>query len=490
MRNIFYQKIFSIIVLFVLIFLPISKNLEIKRAEAVLGVADVTFVDLTVVTDPITLGFYSLALTNQELQLAVATGEITFNFTKFAQKVAGQILKKLILDRLVDALIAYISGQTNSIIEDWGEFFDQAADQAVGLVAQELGAGFLCSNFDLNLRLTLLPVKQFSKGTTCSLTGIIGNIDSFIENFENGSWIGYQEQWYPQNNFYGATLTALDEVSFRTAKAKDAAQTEGLAGGGFLSQKKCDSNGLNCRIITPGDYVGDQVKALVGPKRDFWAIITADDIAAYTVAIVNAGVNRLAKMGIDGLRGVLKKSTSDFTTVTPATPCAGLTGEAFRACVDFQRTSTNSLAGDRFTVLGQINQSLKPRQDGAQILEELITNQTELVEALASLTACRPSDLNVQNQLAQEQGTLDEIQNKFDDNQTFLEPLQNAADTTNNAQSFGEASNALVSSLSLADIGAANDFLSSAKEDQATIQANIDAKLPGVKDQLKSCSGV
>ncbi len=409
-----------------------------------------------------------------------------------ARVIAQQALKKLILDRLVDSLIAYISGQTDSIIEDWDEFFDQAADQAVGLVAQQLGAGFLCSNFDLNLRLTLLPVDQFSKGTTCSLTSIIGNIDSFIENFENGGWVGYQEQWYPQNNFYGGVLTALDEVSIQGAKARSAALTEGVTGGGFLSQKKCtDPNDpRTCSIVTPGHYIAGEVRTALGIDKDILGILTAADFDQYIISIVNAGINRLAKMGIDGLRGVLKKRTSDFTTTTPATPCAGLTGDAFRSCITYQQTISSSFQNDQFFALDQINASLLPRQQANEILNELVTNQTEFVDTLAALAACRPSDLNIQNQIATEQETLDELLNQTEDNLTFIEPLEQVANSvggtgTNDWTALAELS---TNAFDISDPGTASNFLGSVLESQSTVQINIDAKLPDIRNQLQSCS--
>ena len=64
-----------------------------------------------------------------------------------------------------------------------------------------------------------MPVEKFSK-VTCSLNQIVGNINSFVENFRNGGWLAYQESWYPKNNFYGATIIANDLMAKTGAEAK------------------------------------------------------------------------------------------------------------------------------------------------------------------------------------------------------------------------------------------------------------------------------
>ena len=51
-----------------------------------------------------------------------------------------------------------------------------------------------------------MPVEKFSK-VTCSLNQIVGNINSFFENFRNGGWLAYQKL-VSKNNFYGATIIA------------------------------------------------------------------------------------------------------------------------------------------------------------------------------------------------------------------------------------------------------------------------------------------
>ncbi len=412
---------------------------------------------------------------------------------EFAAKVAGQTLKKVVLDRLVDALVAYISGQSNVIIEDWGEFFEQAGKDAAGAVAEQVGGGFLCRNFDINVRLTLLPVEKFSQRARCTLDDIVQNIDSFIENFENGGWIAYQEQWYPQNNFYGATLLALDEQARQVAKEAEAARSQGLAGGGFLSQIRCDPPGSNknCKVVTPGSYLGSQVNNWIGgPNRQIWTILNSDDIAAYIAAIADAGINRLTKMGVDGLRGQLGNQTSgSFETATPQNPCGGLTGDAFLACIGFNQANTNLFENDRLTTQDSFSPALTARQEANSILTQLVSGQTELVDALAELQACRPEDTGVLNELGEAQATLDDLQNKLEDNLSFLNPLQENYDAINNLESgdWSGLTNTTLVNRELSDPTTAEEFLASVTEDQTAVNENVAARLPVIEGELQTC---
>jgi hypothetical protein len=481
-----FKKLILSFILIAVVVNPLSPIIKPKIAQAI-PVTDAPHTAVSVAGNVI-LGAIKVSVAATAVNTTLKT---KFDLLKFLQKVAGQALKKLILDRLVDALVAYISGQSNTLVADWGLFFEQAGKDAVGVLAQDLGAGFLCRNFDINLRLMLLPLPKFSQRATCSLDDIVRNIDSFVENFTNGGFLAYQEQWYPHNNFYGSALSLLDEASTRSAKAQSLAESQLVAGGGFFSQVKCNPPGtnLNCKVVTPGSYIGDQVKDLIGPKREFWTILNADDVAAYVTAIVNAGINRLTKMGIDGLIGSLR-GTSEFTTVTPQAPCAGLTGEAFVACVQYGTISNAAFQADQFSVQSLLASSLAPRQQAQTTLNQLIADQTELVDALDALAACRPQDTSVFAQLQEEQETLDNLLNQFDDNLTFLEPLEESSESINNlsGNDWIGLANPLLQSQALSDPETSSEFLSSVEEQRQVISENVNTKLPAIQEQLQQCS--
>lgn len=483
-KNPFY-KITIFVLLVGILYSPFSLIFETNKALAVFGVGDVGLQEIFWVSDPGTLLFYDLTLSGLGVigtESAVTSGATSGSFTKtiwhFATKFAGQALKKLILDRLVDALIAYINrGYKGGIIQDWDQFLEEAKQGAVGMLAQETGLGFLCSPFNLQVQLALIPVPKFTEQMTCTLDKITGNIESFLNDFGKGNWIAYQELWYPHNNYYGATLIAWNEAKIREARAEKAARDEAVAGQGFLSFQKCDENGKNCRIVTPGRLAGEAaVSALIDIPAN--SIINADDIATYIGAIADAAINQLIKSGIDGLRSLGK--TGEATKATTANPCAGLTGEAAVGCIGLKNLTDSGIKSDRSYLLNQIDSTLKPRQEAADLLTSAIEAQTELVDVLA---ACPAGITGVEEQLALEQGVLDELQSKFDDNQTFVEQLQEAKQTFSETKDLGSAIIYFNNVEPLLDPTSANEFLESAKTQQSEIEANVADELPSVKSQ-------
>lgn len=411
------------------------------------------------------------------------------NILKFGMKLSGQLLKKVLLDRMVDAVIAWINrdGQ-GSIIEDWDKFINQAGQDAVGELAKSLGAGFLCGPINFQVNLALVDPGPFAQQATCTLDQITGNIDAFVEDMQNGGFAAYQAQMQPQNNYYGTVLMAWDEANTRRAKAERAAQSEAIAGQGFLSQQVCDQPGGKCRTVTPGSYVGDFVKQAY-IKTPFDSLISADDIAAYVTAIANAAVNRLTKQGIEGLKGVFKKKTADYTTATTAKPCDGLTGEAFSACQARVVSGQRNFEFSRDTILADIYGTYTPMLRATGLLGETVALQSDYVSALEQLEACKPSDSN-QTTLTNEKSILDDLQIKYEDSQTFLAPLEARIAEINKAP--GEAGyDSLMSSAigveSNLDPQNAGDFLDLTQSETQTIKDSISAQLPGVQAQLIGC---
>lgn len=440
------------------------------------------------------------------------SGTFLQRLADFAAKISYVLFKKVILDRLVDALVNWINqGGQGGIIEDWGQFLDDSANFAAGEFIQQLPyAAALCGPLNLNLQLILVPVNKFSQ-FTCTLNGIVQNIDNFMENFRNGSWLAYQEQWYPRNNFYGTAIIAMDELARAEAEGRTKAQNEGLASKGFLSFKKrgyflandgnLDKDGkvvpvsytgprykYDERIVTPGEVAAQATtEALITIPG--LRLIHADDMSIYISAIIDASINQLTKAGIDGLRGLVSNKLEN-TKINPIFPCAGLTGESFRACINsinaeknnFQRTQQDA----REATVG----SLSVRTSLANTLNQSIALQSELVEKLDQLITVTGNTSRSQ-ELADEQATLDLLENKRDDNQTFLDALTAqdnkisgitpaAGLTQDDWLNLGNS----VNTQFITDSFDANSALSAAQEELEKIQTNVNSKLPNIESQL------
>ena len=143
--NKFFQKTFLSLIL-VSLFLPISGFLKTNRAQALTeggGTAGAgtavagKLLDKAapqVVTDP-------KHTTGTVLGWAWNQKDVV---GKWALKTAGTALKKVLLDRLVDATVAWINrGGEGAIIENWDQFLDKAGNDAAGIDFQSHCAGCL-----------------------------------------------------------------------------------------------------------------------------------------------------------------------------------------------------------------------------------------------------------------------------------------------------------------------------------------------------------
>lgn len=450
-----------------------------------------------------------------------AKGSLLSRIIAFAEKIAYILLKKVILDKLVAALINWINHDgKGGIIENWSQFFDDAAQNSVGVFAQGLGAGFLCKPFNLQMQLILLPVNTFDT-VTCTLNDIIGNINGFLSDFRNGSWLAYQETWYPRNNFYGGAIIAMDAAASGAAAARDAAASEAAAGLGWRSYTKDDyfvsSNGQYMdkkgtlapenytgiryvkekRTLTPGALAANAtVESLVTAPVN--RIIHADDMVVYLTAIIDASVNRLTIAGVDGLKGLIGRNTpNDLDKVNFANPCAGLTGSGFSSCLASVNAEKNNFKASQSEVIAATTGSLSTRVEVANTLNQAITLQSRLVDALTALTAGNPAS-NLTTELAAEQSTLEDLQNKLADNQTFVDAMLAQIDQVNSSgnvgpnaavtpQDWAALSNSSYSTF-VDDTQAALNSLESAKKDLQAVTDKVSARMAVLEPRLKTAT--
>lgn len=157
-----------------------------------------------------------------------------------SQKCWRDTVIKILGDYIVDQTITWIQGGGKPrFVQDWRSFLKDAANAGVGEVIRESNAAALCSPFKLQVKVSLFPVTRFKQKIDCTLDGIVGNINNFMNDFRSGGWIGYGSLWSPNNNYFGQMLLTYDEAAKRSAEKQTAAKNEAVAGAGFLSANKC-----------------------------------------------------------------------------------------------------------------------------------------------------------------------------------------------------------------------------------------------------------
>ena len=263
---------------------------------------------------------------------AVAMSVETSNALTQSKDCIRDVIAKILLDWIVDQTVQWIqNGGEPMFVTNWQNFLSDAANVAIGGVIEQT-LPFLCSPFKLQVQLSMQRFQQ--PAITCTLDKIVSNIENFYNDFTSGGWVAYTTAWQPQNNYYGATLMAYDQMLIQSAAAQRAAQNEALAGGGFLSSKNCkgggyslsdfenntppsmyvkDSKGKYCtpdkiEVITPASIVG-QAAATAITSDSAWAA----NIKSWVAALVNAIIVRLAKQGLSLMAGSqTSDSSGDF----------------------------------------------------------------------------------------------------------------------------------------------------------------------------------
>ncbi len=254
-----------------------------------------------------------------------------------------------------------------------------AVDRLISQVAPQL-----CQPFRLAVTFDIPTVSKESnpyyQQVSCTLNQVVGNIQNFYENFRSGSWLGYQEMWMPQNNYYGASLQVQGMAQAASVGAQSALQNEMNQGNGYKNKYQCNQweeytqvptnlaalysisgvpLGKDIQIVNGVYYQGQPVDSangipsdaqttvtnsayisgsrlftdtnntmfyecsgepeIVQPSNiaaglaqqstqvDVQSLINAQDLTDIGDIIQRAIINKLTKVGIGGLQGVLQK---------------------------------------------------------------------------------------------------------------------------------------------------------------------------------------
>lgn len=454
-------------------------------------------------TNPLLLKAAVVTSNATAITSTAAVQETAQTIFEWGQTFVLEELKKRILDMLVDQIVSWVQGGGDpKFVTDWGAFLADVGNQAAGDFANELGLGFLCSPFSAQVRLALSPGRKFAQRAQCTLDQIVGNIQSFYDDFRNGGWIAYNESWQPQNNYYGSVLMAWQERDNRSERAQAAAQSEAVAGGGFLSVK--DENG---RITTPGSVVGSLVNKAVGSDIDY--IVNAKQLQAYIGEIADALVNRLIREGATGLAG-LGTPKAPKTGSVPSTqrgPCAGLSGATLQSCLNYNSAAGNSFTTARSNILTQINQTLTPRLDAGNIInssiatlqkyiDDLNKNYTDLFTKQKTVSfeaVCSKTKNELQqellNEIDKEELTLNRIRQDLNGNQTIASSLQLAKNQieTIPQNDWGSLTVAIDNVRGEINPSGAEDFRSAAQAENSDIKTRTTDSLNSFNNQLTKC---
>ncbi len=170
----------------------------------------------------------------------------------------------------------------------------------------------------------------------CTLTGVVGNIEGFYDDFNEGGWQG----WFTMtqrdsNNPYGAYLQAQLDLDERIAERLDLQREQLGWDSGFLSWSDCVRNDPDTgRCIqrgptrTPGSVIANQINQVL--PSNMQRFINAQNLEDLVAAFVTGALNRYVFSSSDGLFS----SSPPPARVPPAPPPPTSGAGSVQACMN------------------------------------------------------------------------------------------------------------------------------------------------------------
>ncbi len=203
------------------------------------------------------MGFYFVSpFTIKKADAFLGIGDITFNTTmgdipRFLYDVGKKILeaglrklKKRMLTQIQNDLVNWVqNGGEPRFIKDTGKFIKDNAQYAtissIDKFFSQRGTD-ICSPFKANVQLLVNRTKLLREDQIrCSLGDIKDNLSNFAENFEDGGWTTWLKLHESRNTLPGVYLASSQLIGAEAAIAGNTAVAKISAGKGFLDQKKC-----------------------------------------------------------------------------------------------------------------------------------------------------------------------------------------------------------------------------------------------------------
>lgn len=285
--------------------------------------------------------------------LCVPTNDIPNNMKEGIFDMIAWTLVNVILSQISASIVNWInSGFEGSptFVTDFKGFLTNIADEELGRFLAGSELGFLCSPFQFDIKFSIalaLNNTSFTKKSSCTLTGVVDNIDSFISgDFFQGGWEGWFEMTTkPQNNPYGAFLLADAEIKTRIREKQERELFKVDLGDGFLSIGTClasdsDGNCVSSQIELPGSVIEAQLNNTLASGQQ--KLIVADEFNEIVVALLSQLVQKVLFEGLLGASGSSGGSSS-YTSRLANPDISTEFGEAKEGALD---AVNRSIAGE------------------------------------------------------------------------------------------------------------------------------------------------
>jgi hypothetical protein len=421
--------------------------------------------------------------------LGFLSGKVqTADSTTHANQVTDSVLQcitkalaRIAIQQITNDTINWINSGFNgkpAFVQDFDKFFGNVADQAAGSVIQGGDLAFLCSPFQLKVRIAIAQsYARRSTGPSCTLTQVVDNVQNFLDgDFSAGGWGGFLSlTTEPTNNPFGAYMYGQLLVNDRVAADTRDAERK-LTPGGFLSQEKCDvdTNGTNiqetCKIVTPGSVIEDELHDITG--QDLQSLQLADSIDDILSALTNALVTKVLYKGLSNLGG----NGSD--------PLEGTQDTVATQQANSLLTEIQSRVADAQAYAGT-------EQGSAADIQAAQENLNTLQNCwLSSGSSKGDSEAeNAANAIAQLEGQVSLYNNRIASANNVIVSLQSLQTQVLNASTLADVQSATTAYNTFKAGGTLITAVqvTSAQQDRATLQAQMDSTNAHTQNELQQC---
>ena len=203
---------------------------------------------------------FGFGIVHDPIHTTVTTVESTRKTIKDVLDAVAMRIAQLILDRIVSSTVKWAQSGFDgnpAYATNPEQYFADIGDGIAGQFIRGSDLGFLCSPFQANIRLSLAQEYYEPEPFQCTLTQVLDNTESAIEDFYNdfsqggwGAWFSMTQN--PTNNPYGAYLKAKIELDSQIASAVRLKREQLNWNQGFLSWQTCKAKNPPLYIDVPG----------------------------------------------------------------------------------------------------------------------------------------------------------------------------------------------------------------------------------------------
>ena len=310
------------------------------------GLASVFVIDI-----PMVIGQIFQGLTLSSI-LAVNTSNTALHVSDQSKSVldciwrtAGKAVVRVMTNSLVNWINSGFKG-TPSFVTNPTQFFTNVADIAAGQFIKGSGLAFLCSPFKLQVKIAI-AYSYAHQGQECTLTGILGNINNFINgSFNAGGWPTFLSfTMSANNNPFGAYAYGVNGLNAAVSQAQGNLQVQLNQGRGFLSlqqKKDCKTQSSPPVGANPNQFVqsigaGNTVDSR-GNVTSGGIVVTGGTGSAnkqsVTPILGNAGQQGPTQSGATLDSTATAYAVCDLVTTTPGSIIAGTLQKALDTSTD------------------------------------------------------------------------------------------------------------------------------------------------------------